>query len=241
VKNRPEPDALTPAPQGVPALQSASAELLHQLQRELTRTRAELVLARAELQQVHAREQQAQHQAQHDSLTALPNRRCFVERLDLDLLQCRLVPPARAASGAGPVQPCLAVLYLDLDGLKSINDQHGHEAGDGLLRIVATRLARAVRGGDLVCRMGGDEFACLVSGALNQQQLSHLACKLFDAVSAPLRLGLLDLTVRPSIGIALCQPLGDSTDALLRRADAAMYRAKRQQLGYAFYDGQFDA
>jgi diguanylate cyclase (GGDEF)-like protein len=134
----------------------------------------------------------------------------------------------------------LAVLYLDLDGFKPINDRHGHETGDGLLRVVAARLARAVRSDDMVCRVGGDEFVCLLGDVLNRQQLSHLACKLFDAVSAPLRIGTLDLLVRPSIGIAVCPQDGDTTDALLRRADTAMYRAKRQQLGYAFFDATVD-
>jgi len=238
MKNRPDVDSLVAAPHAAPAHNAASAVLLQQLQRELSHARAELACSQAALHQARARAQQAQHLAEHDSLTALPNRRCFMKHLDQGLVQGRVRLPATTAPSAASL---LAVLYLDLDGLKSINDRHGHEAGDGLLRIVATRLARAVRSGDLVCRMGGDEFACLMDGVLNHQQLSQLACKLFDAVSAPLRLGLLELTVRPSIGIALLETGGDSTDALLRRADTAMYRAKRQQLGYAFFDPELDA
>jgi diguanylate cyclase (GGDEF)-like protein len=133
------------------------------------------------------------------------------------------------------------VLYLDLDGFKPINDLHGHDAGDELLRIVAARLARSIRAEDMVCRLGGDEFACLLSDPLNRERLGHLACKLFDAVSAPLQLGPLKLTVRPSIGIAVCPTDGATTDALLKCADAAMYRAKRHQSGYAFFDPQTDA
>jgi diguanylate cyclase len=210
----------------------ADDTLLQGLRRELAQAQAELAHTRAELQHARASEQQAHHQALHDSLTELPNRSCFRQRLDRDLARSRPQPQATA--------PVLAVLYLDLDGLKPINDRHGHETGDGLLRIVATRLARAVRSDDMVCRMGGDEFACLLGDVLSRPQLSQLACKLFDAVSAPLRIGTLDLMVRPSIGIAVCPHDGDTTDALLRRADIAMYRAKRQQLGYAFFDTTID-
>jgi diguanylate cyclase (GGDEF)-like protein len=205
---------------------------LQHLRNELACSQAELRRTRIELQHARTSEQQARHQALHDSLTELPNRSCFRQRLDHDLA---LGQPLAQASA-----PVLAVLYLDLDGFKPINDRHGHEAGDGVLRIVATRLARAVRSDDMVCRVGGDEFVCLLGDVLNRQQLSHLACKLFDAVSAPLRIGTLDLLVRPSIGIAVCPQDGDTTDALLRRADIAMYRAKRQQLGYAFFDATID-
>jgi len=205
---------------------------LQQLRNELACSQAELRRTRIELQHAHSSEQQARHQALHDSLTELPNRSCFRQRLDRDL--------ARGQPQALDSAPVLAVLYLDLDGFKPINDRHGHETGDGLLRVVAARLARAVRSDDMVCRVGGDEFVCLLGDVLNRQQLSHLACKLFDAVSAPLRIGALDLLVRPSIGIAVCPQDGDTTDALLRRADTAMYRAKRQQLGYAFFDAVVD-
>ena len=92
----------------------------------------------------------------------------------------------------------------------------------------------------MVCRMGGDEFACLLTEVLSREQLSHLACKLFDAVSAPLKIGALELTVRPSIGIAVCPADGATADGLLRNADSAMYHAKRQQLGYAFFDAAHD-
>jgi diguanylate cyclase (GGDEF)-like protein len=133
------------------------------------------------------------------------------------------------------------VLYLDLDDFKPVNDHHGHEAGDQVLRIVAHRLRHAVRADDLVCRLGGDEFACMLQDPLDRAQLSQMACKLFDAVSAPLKLCGVTLSVRPSIGIALCPDDADTTAALLERADAAMYLAKRRQLGYAFFDRRSDA
>ena len=203
----------------------------------------ELVLAEAttarlhhELAQTRAGERVALRKAQHDCLTRLPNREGFNQRLQAELLRGQAPIDGQGANG----RPSLAVLYLDLDGLKPINDQHGHHAGDQLLRIVGARLARAMRKEDMVCRMGGDEFACLLTEVPNREQLSHLACKLFDAVSAPLKIGALELTVRPSIGIAVCPTDGATADGLLRHADSAMYRAKRRQMGYAFFDAAHD-
>ena len=168
------------------------------------------------------------HRAQHDALTTLPNRNHFRNLLRQALLKTE------------HQRPSLALLYLDLDSFKPINDQHGHDVGDRMLRIVATRLTRAIRAGDCVGRMGSDEFVCLLGGVEDRQQLSHLACKLFDAVSEPLQIGRLQLTVRPSIGIAVCPTDGGTDDTLLKRADAAMARAKRAQSGYAFFDHHAD-
>ncbi len=173
-------------------------------------------------------ERRQYHHAQHDALTTLPNRSHF-----RNLLRQALLKTERE-------RPSLALLYLDLDSFKPINDQHGHDVGDSMLRIVATRLTRAIRAGDCVGRMGSDEFVCLLGGVEDRQQLSHLACKLFDAVSEPLQIGKLQLTVRPSIGIAVCPTDGGTADTLLKRADAAMARAKRAQSGYAFFDRQAD-
>ena len=170
--------------------------------------------------------------ALHDRLTTLPNRDHFFNVLGRALMNTEQARPNK--------HPSLALLYLDLDGFKPINDQHGHAVGDGMLRIVATRLARAVRAGDCVGRMGGAEFACLLGGVDNRQQLSHLACKLFDSVSAPLQIGTLQLTVRPSIGIAICPTDGGTAETLLKRADAAMVRAKHAQSGYAFFERRAD-
>ncbi len=191
----------------------------------LAEVQAVLVAARLELAGTREGERRAQHLAQHDSLTALPNRRCFGARLHAEL-----------QTGAEP-RPALAVLFVDLDGFKAINDRHGHAAGDRMLCIVADRLRRALRVGDMVGRIGGDEFACLLQAPQARPQLAQLACKLFDAVSAPLGLGALQLRVQPSIGIALCPEHGDSAAALLQHADAAMYAAKRRQSGHAFFAG----
>lgn len=198
------------------------------IERELVEARSALAHTRQELLGTQAGERHARHLAQHDSLTALPNRSLFHTRL------------ADALQTDDHHAPALAVLFLDLDGFKPINDRHGHDTGDEMLRIVAQRLSRNIRAGDLVCRFGGDEFACLLANPMGREQLSQLAAKLFDAVSAPLKVGALELTVRPSIGIAVCPDDGHTAAMLLKRADTAMYDAKRRQMGYAFFDRQTD-
>jgi diguanylate cyclase len=205
------------------------------LERELRAARAALAAARLDLAGTRDGERRALHLADHDSLTALPNRNCFQTRLDEALAR------NQETASAGGQAPTLAVLFLDLDDFKPINDRHGHQTGDELLRIVAQRLSRAVRAGDTVSRLGGDEFACLLATPIGLEQLSQLASKLFDAISAPLTVGPLALTVRPSIGIAVSPGDGHTAAALLQHADTAMYRAKRRQLGYSFFDARFDA
>jgi diguanylate cyclase (GGDEF)-like protein len=214
----------------VTALDHLHSALLHelsrcrQLKREVLSAQAALIQARSELVGTRAGERRARHLALHDGLTALPNRAHFYERIE------------KALNGPDPQRPPLALLYLDLDGFKEINDTHGHEAGDEMLKIIAARLTRAVRGGDVVSRLGGDEFACLVAGSIGRQHLERFATKVFDAVSAPMRIGRLELAVRPSIGIAICPADGETAEALLKSADAAMYHAKRHGLGHAFRD-----
>ncbi|HEU5295458.1 MAG TPA: GGDEF domain-containing protein [Burkholderiaceae bacterium] len=193
------------------------------LERVLIYVQGALARSRAELAATRNGARRARHLALHDSLTGLPNRRCFGERLD------RAVAQVRHASHG------LAVFYVDLDGLKAINDRHGHNTGDALLKIVASRLRAALRAHDVVSRLGGDEFACLLTGLLNRGQLAHLACKLFDTVSAPVQIGDRGLVVRASIGIVTCPADGNTEAALLNHADTAMYCAKREQTGYAFF------
>jgi diguanylate cyclase (GGDEF)-like protein len=198
-----------------PAMVDALSEALNEARRSLAEVQAELAGTLDGAR--HAR-----HQALHDGLTSLPNRGHFREQL------------AHTLSQSSPPTAHLAVLVLDLDGFKHVNDTHGHAAGDELLCIIAARLHRAVRAEDMVSRLGGDEFACLLSGVPNQAQLRRLACKLFDAIAAPVRIGDIRLAVRPSIGIARYPLDGDTPEALLKHADLAMYQAKRAQTGYAF-------
>lgn len=209
-------------------LERGAVERCAQLEQALRVAHADLARLRSEIGAMRAIATTACHQARHDSLTALPNRRYFLERLG-QALGCT------EATDRG-----VAVLYLDLDEFKRINDVHGHAAGDEVLRIVAARLLRAVRAADLVCRLGGDEFALLVEGTQDQAELSRIAAKLFDVVSAPLKVGARVLVVRPSIGIACGPADGRTLQVLLRHADAAMYRAKAGQAGYTFFDGVVD-
>ena len=201
----------------------------HRLELELFDKRMALALARSQLAGTRAGKRRAQHEALHDDLTLLPNRSHFRARLRSALARQVAMPSS------------LAVLYIDLDGFKPINDCYGHAAGDELLRIIAGRLKRAVRAEDFVGRLGGDEFACLIADMPGPQPLAQLAGKLFDKVAAPLAIGERRLSVRPSIGIALCPTDADTAETLLQCADAAMYRAKRLQLGHAFFDRRADA
>lgn len=194
------------------------------LRAELAAARAQLANTRAELAHTQVGRQRAEHAALHDALTRLPNRGHFHARLEGSLGTAR----GDATS--------LAVLFIDLDGFKRINDEYGHDVGDATLCIVAQRLARALRAQDTVCRLGGDEFACLLDAPASREQLAKLACKLFDAVAAPLQVGTRQFSVLPSIGIAVDPADGTSGATLLQRADAAMFNAKRRQQGYAFFE-----
>lgn len=205
---------------------AAETSRRQQLEREVSIVRSALERARVDLAGTRAGERHARHLALHDGLTSLPNRRHFQQRLE------------EALARASPQHPALGVLYLDLDDFKPINDRYGHDAGDEILRIVAARLARAVRSEDLMSRLGGDEFACLPVDFVDLEQLAQLAEKLYETVSAPLKFDRFILTVRPSIGIATWPADGRTAGALLKSADAAMYRAKRQQTGYAFRESR---
>ncbi|HEY1722217.1 MAG TPA: sensor domain-containing diguanylate cyclase [Magnetospirillaceae bacterium] len=156
----------------------------------------------------------AQYEAQHDTLTKLANRALFNEMVQQQLVLCQ-----RGKTN-------LAILYIDLDGFKAVNDAHGHGVGDQLLCSVASRLVAGVRSSDIVARLGGDEFAAMLihSGTTDA---AEMAGKLVESVSAPYRLGKLTVSVSASIGIAGYPESARATPALLRSADEAMYRAKR--------------
>lgn len=202
----------------------ADLDRLHALlSHETVRSRCRIAELRSALAAAYVGERRARRRAGCDPLTRLPNRDVFLTRL----------ADALTRSGAGAQ---VAVLYLDLDHFKAINDRHGHGTGDAVLRIVAARLTAAVRADDLVCRIGGDEFACVLSGAPDRAALRRIATKLLDAVAAPLGVGALCLEVRPSIGIASWPGAGTTSDALVANADAAMYHAKRRRCGHAFFE-----
>jgi diguanylate cyclase (GGDEF)-like protein len=219
----------------VVALRSLHTTLGHEagrcrrLEREIFNLRSSLEMARAEAVEAQMSERRLRRQALLDGLTWLPNRSFFLDRLD------------GAVANARPERQAIAVLYVDLDGFRPINHQHGHEVGDAVLRGVATRLTRSVHADDMVSRIGGDEFACLLVERPSRERLSHLAGKIIDAVSAPLQIGTLALVVRPSIGIAVWPEDGTTAKTLFKTADAAMSRAKRQRTGFAFCDERAEA
>jgi diguanylate cyclase (GGDEF)-like protein/PAS domain S-box-containing protein len=154
------------------------------------------------------------HRALHDPLTGLPNRALLMDRLGHAL--------ARAVRQRRRV----AVLFLDLDNFKVINDSLGHEAGDLLLAEVGHRLLDAVRGGDTVARFGGDEFAVLLEDVVNAEQAEASAERIAAALRTPLELFGRELTISVSIGIAVSQRTSNEPEDMLREADLAMYHAK---------------
>jgi diguanylate cyclase (GGDEF)-like protein len=163
--------------------------------------------------------EQLQYQAFHDSLTGLPNRAMFTQRI-----------AATLAQGAPA-----AVLFLDLDDFKTINDSLGHASGDELLRIVAERVSESVRQEDTPARIGGDEFAVLMIGG-DTAQAEQLAARLVDAVRQPMMLGGRQVSLHTSVGIAPADTACDA-DQLLQNADVAMYTAKsRDKRGHIVYE-----
>ena len=171
-----------------------------------------------------AQEERIRHQAYHDALTGLPNRTRFAEQLEEAL---------RRSKRAGAP---LALLFLDLDLFKRVNDSLGHDAGDALLRLAAERIRRAVREADMLFRMAGDEFTVLLEEVRGPEEAAMVAARVLDGVSESLALGEHKLTVTASIGIALYPDDETVGDRLLKAADAAMYRAKEQGRNrYAFF------
>ena len=152
--------------------------------------------------------------ATHDSLTGLPNRSSLNDTLEHAM--------ARAARDDEQV----ALLFLDLDHFKAINDTLGHPVGDKLLREVARRVRSSIRGGDLVARLGGDEFVVMVEGAIERHSLQVLATKILATISQPAQLEGRDIKVTASIGVAVFPDDGHDVAALLAAADMAMYRSK---------------
>ncbi|WP_274378621.1 diguanylate cyclase domain-containing protein [Desulforamulus profundi] len=152
--------------------------------------------------------------AYHDSLTDLPNRTLFNDRLSVALTQ------------ASPNNKRLAVMFLDLDYFKMVNDTLGHDTGDQLLKGIASRLSSLLRKGDTIARIGGDEFSILLQDIARTEDAAVVAQKIIDALKEPWIIGCHEFHITTSIGIALCPNDGEDVETLMKNADAAMYQAK---------------
>ncbi len=185
--------------------------------------KADRIMARHEHERA-AKEDQLRHQAYHDALTGLPNRVYFSERLGETI-----------ALAQRTKQTC-ALMFVDLDRFKIVNDSLGHDAGDSLLKVVAERVHACLRESDLLFRMGGDEFTVILPQVTTPEDAAFVARRINEALAAPLSVQEHELAVGATIGIAVYPGDGDSADALLKNADAALYSAKENARGrHAFY------
>ena len=174
----------------------------------------EIICVSRDISERKRAEEQIEYQAYHDALTGLPNRRLFRDRLTVALAHARRL------------KSTLAVMFLDLDRFKYVNDTLGHSLGDEMLKTVAARLATALREEDSIARMGGDEFTVLLPELNSPDHAASVAQKLLEAVGQPMRIEETELFITTSIGIALFPNDGDTAELLLKNADHAMYRAK---------------
>jgi diguanylate cyclase (GGDEF)-like protein/PAS domain S-box-containing protein len=204
------------------ALERAVAERTAELQSANQRLEAEI----NDRKQAESR---AQHLADHDVLTSLPNRRLLEDRLT----------QALALSYRNRKQT--AVMFVDLDRFKNINDSLGHASGDVLLKEVADRLVKQLRVGDTICRIGGDEFVIVLPEIKRSSDAAHVAQKIIETVSQPVPVEERDLQVTASIGISVFPDDGRDAETLIRNADAAMYHAKETgRANYQFFTDQMN-
>ncbi|HLH66783.1 MAG TPA: bifunctional diguanylate cyclase/phosphodiesterase [Solirubrobacteraceae bacterium] len=169
-----------------------------------------------------------EHESLHDPVTELPNRTLFHQQAN------------QAIAAAARRAAACAVMLLDLDRFKEVNDTLGHHQGDLLLHHIATRLRQALRAGDLCARLGGDEFAVLVLDVAGAEEAFLVGQRLRRSLSESVELAGIALEVEASVGVSLCPDHGDDVEQLLRQADVAMYQAKRQHTGVELYSPQAD-
>jgi diguanylate cyclase (GGDEF)-like protein/PAS domain S-box-containing protein len=174
-----------------------------------------LVLTIRDVSERKAFEEQLRHRAFHDPLTQLPNRALLSDRLQ------------HALSREGRFEDQVAVLFVDLDDFKTVNDSLGHASGDELLMLVARRLRSCLRSADTAARLGGDEFGVLLEGVPHIDHAVAVAQRILDALAEPFAIGGLPVPLRASVGVAIGTAQAVSADELLRNADIAMYAAKR--------------
>jgi diguanylate cyclase (GGDEF)-like protein len=210
--NRRKDGAIVPALAAISTVHNASGE------------RISYVAIYTDISQIKASQQQLAHLAHHDALTNLPNRILFNERLRHSL--------DRAARRKGRV----AVIFVDLDHFKHVNDSLGHSYGDRLLIDVAQLLTSLVRSDDTVARIGGDEFTILIEEVRDDETLASVIEKIIEAFDREFLLGESSVRVTPSLGVSISPDHGEDAETLMRNADAAMYRAKaRGRNTYQFY------
>jgi len=184
---------------------------------------------RREIGQRKAAEAEARSLARHDALTGLPNRRVLGSAIERAMSQ-----PDDRQDGAA--------LLIDLDRFKPVNDIHGHALGDAVLCVVAERLKAAIGRGDTLARIGGDEFAAVVRSDKGSETAMRTAERMITAISEPILVDGIKIEIGATIGIALCRRDGGDAESLLRSADLAMYRAKRDGRGtYASFESSMDA
>jgi diguanylate cyclase (GGDEF)-like protein len=211
---------------------ATSVANLHTREQELQRTRDELEMRVQErTQDLASANKELSFLALHDPLTGLANRALLMDRLDQGILR------AQREKGS------LAILVMDLDHFKEINDTLGHNIGDQLLIDVAHRLQKALRDSDTIARLGGDEFAIILQGDRQDNNIEHasiVAGNLLKSLDRPFHVDNKKLSVSASLGIAICPDDGEDSSVLLQKADVAMYVAKRSNLGFSAYDPQSD-
>jgi diguanylate cyclase (GGDEF)-like protein len=228
-----------PAGKNIPVLMITALEDNHSIERAFAAGASDYIPKPIHLAVVNQRvkrvveatraQRHVRHLAYNDTLTGLPNRAMFTDYLN------RFI---KRASESGQA---LAVLFLDLDRFKFVNDTLGHEIGDRLLKSVARRLKHCVRSNDCVARLGGDEFTIILDDLPNSGIAANTAQKVCRALSTPFEIDSHDIFVSASIGISLFPGDGNDVSTLLRHADTAMYRAKNNNSGYEFYEAGMEA
>ncbi len=199
-----------------------ASEKLTRVNRALKKGIKDLHLMEHELVKVMDKQKEALHASLHDALTGLPNRLLFKDRLEHGMEQVKRHGWT------------LAVMFLDLDQFKTINDTYGHAAGDAVLLTIAKRLKETARSDDTISRHGGDEFLYLLTEVNEVQDAAIVAKKIIKALQVPCDTSVGALKVKTSIGISMYPSDGTTVDALIMSADLAMYRAKQSKSGYAF-------
>ncbi len=196
---------------------------LRSIEAALVKSRKALAETKVALANAQDHEKKAEMRATHDSTTGLPTRDLFNDRL------------THAISLAQRHDWTLAVMFLDLDGFKRINDTHGHAAGDSVLKEIGKRLLQRCRDEDIVCRNGGDEFLYLLINPQGNANIEAIASDVLNDIAQPIDIGAAESVIKASIGIAIYPDNGTTPDQLIGNADTAMYRAKQRKSGCVFF------